>query len=32
MVEVRWLKSPQYVKDLIQLYTRAGVEIQTGIT
>lgn len=32
MVEARWLKNPQYVQDLIQLYTRAGVEIQTGIT
>lgn len=29
---MRWLKNPQYVEDLIQLYTRAGVEIQTGIT
>jgi hypothetical protein len=32
MVEVRWLKSPQYVQDLIQLCTRAGVEVQTSIT
>ena len=32
LVEVRWLKNSDYVRDLIQLYTRAGVEVQTGIT
>lgn len=32
MVEARWLKNSQYVRDLIQLYTRAGVEVQSGIT
>lgn len=31
-MEARWLKPPQHVKDLAQLYTRAGVEVQTGIT
>ncbi len=32
MVEARWLKNAQYVEDLIQAYTRAGVEVQSGIT
>jgi hypothetical protein len=32
MVEGRWLRNPQYVKDLVQLYTRGGVEIVSGIT
>ena len=32
MLETRWLRNPQYVKDTIQLYTRGGAEIQTGIT
>lgn len=32
MVELRWLRDINYVKDLIQAYTRAGVEKQSGIT
>ncbi|KAI9700527.1 MAG: hypothetical protein M1820_006826 [Bogoriella megaspora] len=32
MVEVRWLRNPNYVRDLIQLYTRAGIEAISGIT
>ena len=32
MVEVRWLRNPNFVKDLIQLYTRAGVEAISGIS
>ncbi|KAF2230621.1 hypothetical protein EV356DRAFT_453439, partial [Viridothelium virens] len=32
MVECRWLRNPNFVKDLIQLYTRAGVEAISGIS
>ncbi|KUI58049.1 Beta-L-arabinobiosidase [Cytospora mali] len=32
LVELRWLRDPNYVKDVIQLYTRAGAEAITGIT
>lgn len=32
IVEGRWLRNPQYTKDLIQLYTRGGLEIVSGIT
>ncbi|OCL14542.1 Six-hairpin glycosidase, partial [Glonium stellatum] len=32
IVEGRWLRNPQYVKDLIMLYTRGGVEALSGIT
>ncbi|KAK3070543.1 hypothetical protein LTR53_010280 [Teratosphaeriaceae sp. CCFEE 6253] len=32
MVELRWLRDTNYVKNLIQQYTRGGVEKLTGIT
>ena len=32
ILEARWLRDPNYVKDLIELYTHAGVEAQSGIT
>ena len=32
IMETRWLRDPSYTKDLIQLYTRAGLETITGIT
>ena len=32
LVELRWLRDPNYVKDVIQLYTRAGAEAITGIS
>lgn len=32
MVELRWLRNPNYVKNLIESYTRGGVEKLSGIT
>ncbi|KAK4900274.1 hypothetical protein LTR27_002498 [Elasticomyces elasticus] len=32
LVELRWLRDPNYNKDVIQQYTRGGVEKLTGIT
>ncbi|KAL9053445.1 MAG: hypothetical protein Q9162_004748 [Coniocarpon cinnabarinum] len=32
ILEGRWLRDAQYVKDLIQLYTRAGIERISSIT
>ena len=32
ILETRWLRDPNYSKDVIELYTRAGVEAQSGIT
>ncbi|KAI9725267.1 MAG: hypothetical protein M1828_003281 [Chrysothrix sp. TS-e1954] len=32
ILEARWLRDPRYVKDTVQLYTRAGVEAITSIT
>jgi hypothetical protein len=32
MVELRWLRDQNYVKNLIEAYTRGGVEKLTGIT
>ena len=32
IVEGRWLRDPRYTKDLISLYTRAGIEAISGIT
>lgn len=32
LVELRWLRDPNYVRDVVQLYTRAGAEAITGIT
>lgn len=32
ILEARWLRNPQFVKDTIQLYTRAGCEVQSYIT
>ncbi|KAF2094936.1 Six-hairpin glycosidase [Rhizodiscina lignyota] len=32
LVEGRWLRNPNYIKDLILLYTRGGVEVLSGIT
>lgn len=32
ILEGRWLRDPNYVKDLIQLYTRGGVEVISGLS
>ena len=32
MVELRWLRDPNYIKNLIESYTRGGVEKLSGIT
>lgn len=32
ILEARWLRDPRYVKDTIQLYTRAGAEAISGVT
>ncbi|KAK3719519.1 hypothetical protein LTR37_004377 [Vermiconidia calcicola] len=32
MVELRWLRDPNYVKNLIESYTRGGIEKLSGIT
>lgn len=32
VVELRWLRDPNYVKDLIEQYTRGGVEKLSGIS
>jgi hypothetical protein len=32
MVEMRWLRDPNYVKNHIEAYTRGGTEKLTGIT
>ncbi|KKY18166.1 putative six-hairpin glycosidase [Phaeomoniella chlamydospora] len=32
VLETRWLRDPNYAKDVIDAYTRGGVEAQSGIT
>jgi hypothetical protein len=32
ILEARWLRDPRYTKDVISLYTRAGVEAISGIS
>lgn len=32
MLELRWLRDPNYVKNLIEEYTRGGVQQLSGIT
>jgi len=32
IMEARWLREPRYVKDMIQLYTRGGVETLSGVS
>ena len=32
IMEARWLRDPSYVKDVIQTYTRGGVETLAGVT
>ena len=32
IVEARWLRNPRYTDDIIQLYTRGGVEILSNVT
>ena len=32
VVELRWLRNPNYIKNLIESYTRGGVEKLSGIT
>lgn len=32
ILEARWIRDPNYVKDVIQLYTRGGLEVISGLT
>lgn len=32
ILEARWLRDPQYINDVIQLYTRGGLEAIAGVT